>query len=79
MLCCRSNLLSPVNLNKLTNTEKRASNADRIKSQVAHNVRYLRWQGIEARHADTEADFFSFAEDKNKCSIAFRRAGTKAE
>ena len=34
------------------------------------NVEYLRWQGIEARHADTEADLFSFAEDNYKCSTA---------
>ncbi len=27
-------------------------------AMLAANGRYLRWQGIEARHAGTEADYF---------------------
>jgi len=45
---------------------------------IAHNVRYLRWQGIEARHAGTEADIFFVAEVNYKCLIAFRRDENKS-
>jgi len=44
-----------------------------------HNVRYLRWQGIEARHAVTEADLFSAAQDNYKCSTAKCQLTTEAE
>lgn len=40
-------------------------------------VRYLRWQGIEARHACTEADLLFIAEVNYKCSIAFRHDENK--
>jgi hypothetical protein len=39
----------------------------------------LRWQGIEARHADTEADLFFVAEDNYKCSTALGQPTTDAE
>lgn len=40
--------------------------------RLTGNGRYLRWQGIEARHACTEADLLFVAEVKYKCSIEFR-------
>ena len=46
---------------------------------MAAYVRYLRWQGIDARHAGTEADLFSIAEDNYKCPTAKCQPITKAE
>jgi len=43
----------------------------KISSSMTHNVRYLRWQGIEARHALTKVDLFSVAEVKNFCLALF--------
>jgi hypothetical protein len=40
---------------------------------------YLRWQGIEARHACTEADFCFVAEVNYKYSTAFGQPITEAK
>jgi hypothetical protein len=46
---------------------------------MTHNVRYLRRQGIEARHACTETDLFFVAEDNYKCSTVFGQPVAKAK